>query len=154
MEHFQSDVYWRQMPVHTLVKYCQMNKKLLAICKNPSTWQYLLKRDFNIDESKPNPLKSYFKQVLSKICDIYLELAIQTQDNAPNDAMNWYNLALSVLGRPIKISDPSSKNFGQINYYFIFGNKVSGEFYENLITLAKNYQTSLVEELFHEAHMF
>ena len=145
----KSDVYWREMSVPTLIKYCGTNKQLLSICKNPTTWQYLLQRDFNITSPKRNPMKSYFKQVIKKVSDIYIADATRHYKNNNLERMGvWYRMALSALGGPIE------NNQGEIKHYQIFGNIVGAYFYDFLFRHAHDNNTSLIEELFFEAEMY
>ena len=57
---------WKHLPYEDLIKYCQTNKEYSRTCQNPSTWIYLLERDFKkswnsvLKESpNANPRKYY-----------------------------------------------------------------------------------------------
>ncbi len=156
-DYHKSEIYWRQMDVPTLIKYCQSDRQLLKICLDPATWQYLLKRDFNINKPKPDPRKYYFKQILHKLSDLYIQFAnkiiLRTNMNQSKKFENqafWYSIALSVLGRPIPNSTSFSQYYNQIKYFDIFGNKVGSSFYEYILETANQENTSFIQTLFDE----
>lgn len=45
---------WKVLPVRDLLNWCATNRSLHEICDKPSTWSFLLKRDYNLDYSQPD----------------------------------------------------------------------------------------------------
>ena len=63
-DQLQSHI-WKELHVSQLIRLCRTNKFFTDLCKQESFWQYLLKRDYNID-SVDNPRKEYVNQLLRK----------------------------------------------------------------------------------------
>lgn len=57
-------VAWRELDVRELIRLCKTNKQFSNICRDPNTWKYLLKRDFNIDNVGNDALSLYVKSFL------------------------------------------------------------------------------------------
>ena len=144
MDHYHKSIFWRQMRVPELIRYCSGNKELLKICQNPDTWRYLLERDFDIIYKSDNPQKKYYKQVLKRFSQDQFSSGRYYENEIIYDGLNKnsydglqysYRIALSALG----IDDYVST---------LFGNKVGNTFVSFLQGEASNSNKSLVETLF------
>ena len=109
-EQLQSYI-WKELPISQLIKLCRTNKFFNDLCKQDSFWEYLLKRDYNI-EQVDNPRKEYVNQLLRKAAyqiikntESRLNLAnlyLKNPFSAYLQAINSHKYAESLLGIDLK----------------------------------------------------
>jgi hypothetical protein len=51
--------FWKYLPVEDIINYCLTDSSMQRICNNPSTWKYLLKRDYGVTSTTDNPEHEY-----------------------------------------------------------------------------------------------
>lgn len=148
-------VGWRNLGISEFVKLCQSNKTFAALCRQPSTWQYLLQRDFGIvskSDEAAEAKKEYFKQLI----DLAIDATLKYVDSIENfmrkvyadgkqlkpeheiDLLNGISFqqgnALSGLGK--------DKKFGTL-----LGNRVGMSFIEEVINLRKDNDLTIENDL-------
>ena len=123
MESEQLSSYiWQQLPIKHIIKLCRIDKTFAQLCSQKSTWQFLLKRDFNID-SYENPRKKYVKQLLERA-------ALLTSKDADDrmKLINRFPSAISAIYTGVINSYKISQSFLGIDtsekYFDFFGNRI------------------------------
>lgn len=65
---------WEKLPIEAILNLCSSNRELSQICANPTTWNILLKRDYNIDYRGNNPVAEYTRNVIRDIVSLLYQL--------------------------------------------------------------------------------
>ena len=112
-----------------LIRVSQTSKHFSNLLRQPSTWQTLLKRDFNVESTKSTANSRYFKLFLRDLAKQF-------------ERMGNFYLALSCLG-----FDESGKTS------LIFGNRIGNKFLTLLETNLKSLkewdsESNIIDSLF------
>ena len=163
----ETTVYWRHMKVPELIKYCQGNRQLAEICRDPQTWQYLLERDFGVTKPKRDPRRAYFKKVIRRVAKRYARNAREFASGFVRNDDIWSNFDFHHPNLKADVRDLRDAYVG-LAYYSdaldvlglrsprtqLFGNKVGLNFVKTLQAWAKSGRSDIVTRLFREAGMY
>lgn len=81
-----ANVGWKKMNVPDLINLCKTNSTMKKICDDPTTWKYLIKRDFGLDIDDEDPQQVYIRRKIYALGLKYNELA-----NLYVDVVNMFN---------------------------------------------------------------
>lgn len=144
-----SSVGWRYLDICELVRLCRIDSTFANLCQQPTTWQYLLSRDFDVKTEKQTAQYIYFKYVLKAIAKLAQRAAYSvSQDNWIQGNIYYVaNLraeALSALG----IDEFITKS--------IFGNKIGKNLSWKLADILRSLknedpEATIIDALFYYA---
>lgn len=106
---------WEQLPIESILNLCKSSKDMAQICKDPTTWNILLKRDYGITYRGNNALKKYTKNVIRDIVALLYDII---EYNKQEFGCN--KRVFNDLHKVVEFLGYSNKN----RYEIIHGNKI------------------------------
>ena len=117
---------WERLPIESILNLCKSSRELAQICADPTTWNILLKRDYDIEYRGQNALTEYTKNLIRDIVSLLYEISElpRTQYTLEYREANELKIALEFLGH-------SNTN----RYSAIHGNKIGSKAVSQLKSL-------------------
>lgn len=140
---------WRSLPIKDLLSLCRTNREFNDICRQNSTWVYLIQRDFGASYNGPNAYLAYrkYREILTYFSSVYPIITSLALEMIYNYVPN-YDLLIARLEKAHG-DYPAERDIYILNFNMVHRaiiNRLKGDEFIKLYNYYMDYRHRLISD--------